>query len=909
MRKLFAIYMLLLNGYWLHHCHCLRVYAFVAELNMKLIMKNLIKVFCAFVFLFFISTPVTLAEEGDDDCKRIKITTNPDPARIVPGEKVDVTFSIDTASAGIVAIDGQGFHGGGGSSGFYGATVSLVPDGTTQYTKEVLFSDGLLDSCTVQIVVYSPGEPKPAPHFNVDTDSEWSRSPFSPVYSFGLSGQPSFQSDTHGRVIEVIMRVGPRTERPRPQWPQFILYDSPGEKGNVVDYVYGDAGIVTQKYIFSNTGDYPAGGVSSSEYGLLKTGVKYWFDGFAFIGEEEIEDFLEPGVIEDYFANGGTIEDFGYNTDNYNHFTHFIDRGIIQSEGGLCGGEDCLQEPQDDSSLGSNNDYFNNVVNYITAEIYEPEIEVPSVLLRWTPPVDQVDISQYEVYRAREENGVLQPFQFLGSAPATINEMVDSASLSFDATYAYRVMTKYGSKLPAPPEMNATAVVTTPSAPDAKVVDTPAIAALEDWTVSPSGTFPPNVSLLYGVASYDANTLDHFEIYRDGVLAGTGAAGTIFRDLSVQPGVTYTYTVVSVDQSGVKSDPSAPKAITTAGTAPVGQLLPPNPVLNATPYIQARASEKLPADKQFNIYDYSIINCVDNQEGLIKNRIITESLVPKFPTVGDTYIVRLRCTDSDGNAATPREINVLITEPTVSGETNEDMSVDPKAVSTVTAEITNTVDPEITVSWESPTDVTGEVVSYSVYRMDVVNGAYAEPVLVAEVPPDQLAFVDSNGVVLGKSFGYQIIPNYKDGTVVAMENNPIAPISVINNFGTLGDITKSTAVVGGGLVPCGDPGEPSCQFCHLVKMFELVLQWLVTVLTVLASLFFVYAGMRLVTSTGDAQAKLAAKKLIINTAVGFMIVLAAWLIVDFVLQALVGAPFAPVWHTISCVVQPNPSSP
>jgi hypothetical protein len=111
-----------------------------------------------------------------------------------------------------------------------------------------------------------------------------------------------------------------------------------------------------------------------------------------------------------------------------------------------------------------------------------------------------------------------------------------------------------------------------------------------------------------------------------------------------------------------------------------------------------------------------------------------------------------------------------------------------------------------------------------------------------------------------------------------------------------------------GLVPaCGGIGEDPCQVCHFVFMIDTVMQWLVMILSIIISIIFVYAGIRMVTSVGDAQVKTVAKKLIINAATGFVIVLSAWIVIDFILQSLVGNTFSPAapWHTVGCATQPR----
>ena len=108
-----------------------------------------------------------------------------------------------------------------------------------------------------------------------------------------------------------------------------------------------------------------------------------------------------------------------------------------------------------------------------------------------------------------------------------------------------------------------------------------------------------------------------------------------------------------------------------------------------------------------------------------------------------------------------------------------------------------------------------------------------------------------------------------------------------------------------GLVPCGGTGEPACQFCHVVKLVELVSDWLVTILTIIFAIIIVVAGLRMVVSSGDVNAKVSAKKMIINAAVGFMIVLAAWILIDLGMKALVesDSDLGP-WNSIQCIIQP-----
>ena len=115
-----------------------------------------------------------------------------------------------------------------------------------------------------------------------------------------------------------------------------------------------------------------------------------------------------------------------------------------------------------------------------------------------------------------------------------------------------------------------------------------------------------------------------------------------------------------------------------------------------------------------------------------------------------------------------------------------------------------------------------------------------------------------------------------------------------------------------GLVPCsGEPGD-ECQFCMLAVLISNVIDWLVVILSIITGIVFTVAGLRLVLSTGNVSEKEASKKLIINTAIGFIIVLACWILVDLIMKMMLaggggvisigGAPGP--WNTISCTAQP-----
>lgn len=91
-------------------------------------------------------------------------------------------------------------------------------------------------------------------------------------------------------------------------------------------------------------------------------------------------------------------------------------------------------------------------------------------------------------------------------------------------------------------------------------------------------------------------------------------------------------------------------------------------------------------------------------------------------------------------------------------------------------------------------------------------------------------------------------------------------------------------------------------------MVEEIIQWLIGILSIVFAIIFVTAGYKMVTSAGNASAKEGAKKMISNAFIGFVIVLACWLLIDFMIKALVGGSdigsYGP-WNSVECVDQPQ----
>ncbi len=91
----------------------------------------------------------------------------------------------------------------------------------------------------------------------------------------------------------------------------------------------------------------------------------------------------------------------------------------------------------------------------------------------------------------------------------------------------------------------------------------------------------------------------------------------------------------------------------------------------------------------------------------------------------------------------------------------------------------------------------------------------------------------------------------------------------------------------GGLVTC--TGFSDCNFCSFGAMVNKIINWLFGFLTVAAVLILAWAGFRLVTSGGDTTVMQWAKERIVYVIIGFVLMLASWLIVDTILRGLTGS--------------------
>lgn len=135
-------------------------------------------------------------------------------------------------------------------------------------------------------------------------------------------------------------------------------------------------------------------------------------------------------------------------------------------------------------------------------------------------------------------------------------------------------------------------------------------------------------------------------------------------------------------------------------------------------------------------------------------------------------------------------------------------------------------------------------------------------------------------------------------------------------IGTLGECAATEAAadpVKIGLVPACPVGDAACDnayapqnygTCEIVVLANNVLRFVIGLISLFATIIFVYAGYLLVASRGDVSQMQRAKEMFTNVLIGLVIMLSAFLIVNTVMSILVGSDSSLVnWSTIECSYQ------
>jgi hypothetical protein len=112
-----------------------------------------------------------------------------------------------------------------------------------------------------------------------------------------------------------------------------------------------------------------------------------------------------------------------------------------------------------------------------------------------------------------------------------------------------------------------------------------------------------------------------------------------------------------------------------------------------------------------------------------------------------------------------------------------------------------------------------------------------------------------------------------------------------------------------GLIPCDGP---ECQACHFVQLGQNLLEWFIKTMAAVIALVFAWGGMKMVMSGGNTEGVSEAKGMMTNAVIGFIILLASWLIINTVLNVVIsknpeiqGRLGEGMWSQIECVALPT----
>lgn len=114
-----------------------------------------------------------------------------------------------------------------------------------------------------------------------------------------------------------------------------------------------------------------------------------------------------------------------------------------------------------------------------------------------------------------------------------------------------------------------------------------------------------------------------------------------------------------------------------------------------------------------------------------------------------------------------------------------------------------------------------------------------------------------------------------------------------------------------GLVTCSGT---NCGSCELVEMGNVIILWLFGLVGMVFAVMMMIAGFGLITSRGNTSALEAAKSKFVNAVIGLLIMMSAWLLIDFMMKnLLVGGSLAAVstgwgpWNQLQCTTQSVPT--
>ncbi|MDP2649060.1 MAG: hypothetical protein Q8P19_04160 [bacterium] len=100
------------------------------------------------------------------------------------------------------------------------------------------------------------------------------------------------------------------------------------------------------------------------------------------------------------------------------------------------------------------------------------------------------------------------------------------------------------------------------------------------------------------------------------------------------------------------------------------------------------------------------------------------------------------------------------------------------------------------------------------------------------------------------------------------------------------------------IVPEGCRGPGGCQsVCDIATLANNVLTDAIYIAVFLSAILFAFAGLKMLVSVANPGERSRAKQTFSNVAIGLVIILASWLVIEVIMRTLVGGSVLP-WNAI-----------
>ena len=126
------------------------------------------------------------------------------------------------------------------------------------------------------------------------------------------------------------------------------------------------------------------------------------------------------------------------------------------------------------------------------------------------------------------------------------------------------------------------------------------------------------------------------------------------------------------------------------------------------------------------------------------------------------------------------------------------------------------------------------------------------------------------------------------------------PTQTTSNTANQRGQTAASSGNSGGLVQCGNPGQPACNICSLLALIQILINYAIDLAFAFAGLFIAWGAFVIMTAGGSEEKVKKGKEVMTTAIVGLVIMLSAWLILGTVLQVLTGSATKLPWTSITC---------